>query len=545
MTAPKLRRHAPVLNWKSLLTEAYSSSAAQYWSRLLLWAALLVYSTLLIKHHLQLILEVLPLDIFEPAMLLITGLIMEGGNPYRVEYLPIYTDVYPALYNVLVAPLAGVFGNTLLLHRAVNAGMLLISCGLCYQSLRHLGVDKLYALCAGAMLYAALLHYSTPIASVNGLGHCLFMACLLVPLLAGFSRRSLIFSAVLGVLAFFGKPYFIAAPAFLVIFLLWRVTPLSAVAYALLALLLLASSVGATLLFAPYFLDTIVFAQQVTTIFSRDENHLIKQLLDFLTVYASLILAILLAGTAVLRVPAAAMVARQIRGLEFYAVMLLGGTLTIVMLLGYNRGNYLTYLFQLMSPFLLLAAFLLVHRSQRILPLLLPLLLASFWQTWSLLPTHASPERTTWEVLEEKIDQHEHIFADDIVAYLLNAKGKKLYQGALTQYFHFSVLKPAFMRREENSQSVRSISARYIKETNELIGRKFFDLVLLRPGKWGIIGASPTGWPLEKGPGQAEFLKNYEKVDTLQLPYPERLGGGIRKIELWEPRSWSDSHKFK
>lgn len=47
---------------------------------------------------------------------------------------------------------------------------------------------------------------------------------------------------------------------------------------------------------------------------------------------------------------------------------------------------------------------------------------------------------------------------------------------------------------------------------------------------------SPTGWSFEKGRGQTEFLKNYEKVDTLQLLYPERLGGGMREIELWEPR---------
>ena len=535
MTAPELRRHAPVRNWKSLLIQAYSSSAAQYWSRLLLWAALLVYSALLVKHHLQLILEVLPLDIFEPAMLLITGLIMEGGNPYRAEYLPIYTNVYPALYNVLVAPLAGVFGNTLALHRAVNAGMLLISCGLCYQSLRHLGVDKLYALCAGAMLYAALLHYSTPIASVNGLGHCLFMACLLVPLLAGFSRRSLIFSAVFGVLAFFGKQYFIAAPAFLSVYLLWRVSLLSAVVYSLLVLLLLAASVGVTLLIAPYYLDTTFFAPQVATIFSRDENHLIKQLLDFLTVYASLILAILLAGTAALRVPAANG-AIPARGLEYFTFMLLGGTLAVVLVLGYNLGNYLTYLFQLMSPFLLLASFLLFHRSQRMLPLLLPLLFMGFWQTWSLLPTHTSPERTTWEVLEVEIERHEHIFADALVVHLVSAQGKTLYQGALTQYFHFSVFKPAALGREVQAPSVRSISTRYIRETNEMIGRKFFDLVLLRPGGWGIIGAPPTGWPYEKGPGQAEFLKNYEKVNTLQLPYPERLGGGMKKIDLWKPR---------
>ena len=177
-----------------------------------------------------------------------------------------------------------------------------------------------------------------------------------------------------------------------------------------------------------------------------------------------------------------------------------------------------------------------MNQQKRMLALLLPFLLMGFWQTWSLLPTHTSPERTSWEVLEEKIDRHEHIFASEIVAHLVKVKGKKMYQGALTQYFHFSVFKPVPLRREESSQSVRSISARYIEQTNEMIGKKMFDLVLLRPGKWGIIGASPTGWPFEKGRGQTEFLKNYEKVDTLQLLYPERLGGGMREIELWEPR---------
>ena len=43
MTAPELHRHTEVHYLKSLLIEAYSSSAAQYWSRLLLWGAPLVY----------------------------------------------------------------------------------------------------------------------------------------------------------------------------------------------------------------------------------------------------------------------------------------------------------------------------------------------------------------------------------------------------------------------------------------------------------------------------------------------------------------------
>ena len=64
-------------------------------------------------NHLQIITHEYTLDYNETGMLVTTATIAEGGNPYSLESQPIRISLYPVLYNVLVAPLTRVFGNTL------------------------------------------------------------------------------------------------------------------------------------------------------------------------------------------------------------------------------------------------------------------------------------------------------------------------------------------------------------------------------------------------------------------------------------------------
>jgi 4-amino-4-deoxy-L-arabinose transferase-like glycosyltransferase len=90
------------------------------WQHLYVGAIALLLLALL-WHHWQIITAAVPLDLYEGTMVLITGIIAEGGNPYTRELQPQAADVYPPLYNILAALLSQLFGNHFQLHRALSA----------------------------------------------------------------------------------------------------------------------------------------------------------------------------------------------------------------------------------------------------------------------------------------------------------------------------------------------------------------------------------------------------------------------------------------
>ena len=177
--------------------------------RILFPTATLVLLLCLIHHHWQIISAPVPLDLYEGTMPLITGIIAEGLNPYTREFQPHAADVYPPLYNMLVAPLTHIFGNTFLLHRSVSAVFMLIAIGLCSMATQEITRNWRFALATFALMYAALLFYGTPVASTNAPGVAIFVASWMVPWYLKFSRNSLGFAIVCGVLAFYTKQYFI------------------------------------------------------------------------------------------------------------------------------------------------------------------------------------------------------------------------------------------------------------------------------------------------------------------------------------------------
>lgn len=495
---------------------AFSIAVAAYWA-------------VLLGHHLQLILEPMPLDLLEPAMHIMTGFIAQGGNPYAFDALPIYANNYPSLPNLVAVPFTWLFDNGLVLHRSLSAIYIALCCLLSYQALRKLELNRVYGMAGAGVLYAALLHYNTPTASVNALGQLLFTFCVLYPLIDNFSRRSLALSACAGALTFYCKQYYLLGPGIVGLYLLFTAPFATTVRYGVIAGSVLAVTLAFTLWVGPYYLDETLFGMKANTDFSSGESHLPAQLRDFGQVYAGLLLA-LLVGLAALVRGGKPPQKTALAGLAFVC-----GSAAIVFILGHNRGNYLTYLFQLMSPFLILTTLALLTRHRYRDEVLVPALLFSFWMTWQLLPSHASPDRQSWDEIRNLISQEESVLTDGSLAHLVLEEGKTLHQGPLTRWFHYAQFKPEPLRMQDPQQQVTRITADYIRFINTSIAEQAFDLVLLRPRRWDMIGSNAEGWPFKPGDGQASFKANYRLEKTLQLQYPQRLGGGQRAIEVWRP----------
>jgi 4-amino-4-deoxy-L-arabinose transferase-like glycosyltransferase len=508
-----------------------SPSTEQRYANWALGAATLLFAIFLLRYHYQLITSPVPLDVFENAMPFITGLIAEGGNPYSYEHQPLYTNVYPPLYNLLAAPLTGLFGNTLLLHRSLAGAFILAVCLLCYKTLRWRSADRSNALAAAVLLYGALLYSATPVASASSTGLLFYLLCLLLPWAYQFSPASLALSGICAVLAFYGKQYFLAAPAFVCLYLFLFQSKHHAIGYALGTGALLLLSIVAMQLTSPYYFDNTVFSTRAAAAMFRQPDHMLKQMLLFLQVYAGVILA-LLVGLLTGMWPS---LRKSWRRPDYFWFTFLLATAVIAAFLGHSRGNHMSYLFQMMSPLLVIAAFTQLSQLPRGHALAVALLMLSFWQTWKLLPADISISEENWRRIDAEIQAHQTIYSDALFLHNLQAHGKTIYQGPLTEWFYFAVLKPPWLVREDVELRVKTITDKRIQQINNMLDEQAFDLVILRRGKFGIIGAAREGFPFEPGDGQAAFRDRYQLQYELAVPLPPRGSIGKEAIQVWKP----------
>jgi len=61
-----------------------------------------------------------PLEYREFGVIFSTDLLLQGYNPYSIDLQPVAMNAYGIIYNMLVLPLAQVWGSTPFAHRVVS-----------------------------------------------------------------------------------------------------------------------------------------------------------------------------------------------------------------------------------------------------------------------------------------------------------------------------------------------------------------------------------------------------------------------------------------
>ncbi|MGI9295248.1 MAG: ArnT family glycosyltransferase [Pseudomonadales bacterium] len=514
--------------------------------------AIVAFFIALLHHHGQILFATIPLDYYEGTMPFITGIIADGHNPYTKPFQPVAMDAYPPLYNILVAPLTRVFDNNLLLHRAVSAAFIVIACLLCLVATYRHSQSWLNSVAAGVTFYAALLFYSTPVASTNAVGVTFFMAIIVIPWLREFSNRSLVFALLCGVLAFYSKQYFIVAMAMLCLYMFLYISMYRALLLGVVFAACLLASVAVVHKTSPYFLDNTLFSTAISTARLQTSEMVTMQLLFFAKTYWVLLLLPLVVTLRWItdngltsffqRVrDAFATNCSQLRGplmatrANYFWFCLFWATVAIIVSLGRNPGNFMTYLFQLMSPFLLIASFAVVSRLQGRLKLLLPLVLVVFYQTYAILPKDFSTTEANWAKVNGLINSHDNILASQIFLMTLLENNKKVYQDGHTFYFPLAKDKPRLFIKDRPEDRVEAIWAQYITDIYRKIEAKQFDLILVSPWDFnGIFGTNPPPYADVDG---ASYLKRfYQLDDKFPISMTNRYGGGTWGIQAWRPK---------
>jgi hypothetical protein len=512
-------------------------------------AATLLLLVALVWQHWQIITATVPLDLYEGTMVLITGIIAEGGNPYTRAFQPQAADVYPPLYNMLAAVLSPLFGNHFQLHRSLSALFILLACVSCaLLTLRHSGAWR-HALAAGVLWYAALLFYATPVSSTNAPGVALFITCLAVPWWRGFSTGSLAFALLCGLLSFYTKQYFILCMAILCLYVFLYVSMIRALLLGCCFALLLLSSLALVHASSPYYLDNTLFAPAAAIQGLHMWQILFMQLGFFLRTYLGLLLALVLVAISALRTGPVcrdqsdwlALAGEGWRGpllrrpVDYFWFALFWATLAIVLWLGRNPGNYMTYLFQLMSPFLLIAGLSALARSGLRLWLTLPLLALTGYQAWAILHKDFSVDMDNWREVEALIEDSEAILATQMLVAAQLEHGKPVFQDGHTFYFPMAAHKPDWMRKANPEDRVEAVWEDYLTRLFRKVERREFDYIMVSP--WEMNGIFRQNSPPFEEIGGREFLqRHYCKARVIPLSMTERHGGGTWKVQVWQPK---------
>lgn len=230
----------------------------------------LILSAVLLQNHYLIISATYAIDYYESSMLAITQVIAEGKNPYTLELLPENTNPYPPLYNIIVAPLTYFFNNTLELHRLIAGLFIVASCILCAMATTKEARSRLHGFAVGVTLYAALLYFSTPVASTNSTGLFFFIASVLIPWHQNFSTKSLLLSLICGTLAFYGKQYFAIGLVYITAYLFLAVSIKKAIFFGIGLTIAIFGSLSIVHFKSPYFLDTTIFLLQTAVQFTFD-----------------------------------------------------------------------------------------------------------------------------------------------------------------------------------------------------------------------------------------------------------------------------------
>ena len=203
--------------------------------------------------------------------------------------------------------------------------------------------------------------------------------------------------------------------------------------------------------------------------------------------------------------------------------------------LGYNPGNFMTYLFQLMSPFLLIATFSMRSLQRPAAALAVPLILYCCYRSYMNLPRDFSYDAGAWQRVDQLIASHEHMLASPILIMSLLDNGKPVYQDGHTFYFPMARSKPAFLEPANPERRVAAIWSRYMRDLYAKIDAREFDLLLLT--SWDVMGIFDPNPPEDAGIGGIEYLRQrYEVRETITVSMTVRPGGGPHAMQIWVPK---------
>jgi hypothetical protein len=539
----------------------------------LLFNALCIFFVLFIifrtlSYHYALILHPYQLQYREGVTLLMAEKMMAGENPYSIDNHPYWASVYGVMYHVFSFPFAKLFGNTFLAHRLVSAFWGLCCAGLVAWILKRQHIMLVYCLAGGAIVYSSLLYHKTLTAEPDSLGLFCFLFALYICHEANFSVRSLFIAAVLSLLGFYTKIYFILGIPVLCSYLFLFRSKSQGIIYSILVLLFCILFLIVGYLFIPSFF-VFLFNPQVVANQGYDLGYSVFQMKSFIELNIGLLaVGLLLLCLSLLKYlkinkentsfPFANKPSNShkkeifsyINITDWNKPFLIGSainlytytffvTLFIVsFVIGGSIGAYLYYHFTFLTPFLVIVILSATKNQlqidislnqyktvqmngQSLFIILVMMGVLSLFLNKGKLKSISNQEIADWEKARTYIKEHKNILNTPSVTNFMQQEGKKNYDNGHIEYLVSCKDKSMIAWLQSDLTALNQKTKNYKQEISNKIANKEFDLIMLDGG---------STWHLSEN----DLQKNYQKVDSLCLVMPHI--GHRWNTTYWKPK---------
>ena len=499
-------------------------------------------SLLILAVQIKIITFPYPLELREGAIQLSTHALLNGINPYSLINNPVYINVYGILYNLLVLPFAALFGNSLQLHRLINALLILGQLLLMAKVMRLQKTGWLVIFIAALFMWLGQIFLTSPLARPDSLGELLFLLTLFIPLIYKINTPSLIISVILGVLSYQTKAYFFLGVIITASYLFFFISKRKALLYAAsTGVLFLISILIINHYLETYFVNTLYLYTGVT---SRNYAYLIKQSIKFIRDYWG----VLIIGTGlVLNIINKTWISNFIRTkidikhlnapllhfhMDFLLYCLIITSSSVLFIFGEHSGTFQTYFYHLITPFLVILMLIFIdkqkiHRNWFMLLAVFTLLT----QTYENLKPDLLPfENQDWLKLEARISKAKLVLNSPLDVSLLIEQGKPIAMSGYTQYFFMYPSKPFFLYTDP--EKIKPEGQIFLGQIVSKIKNKEYDfLETIQNENYEIFLLGERLNPSQSDP---RFISDYyHLVETLTIPMPHTFEEW--KIGIWEP----------
>lgn len=488
----------------------------QRWAAWIGWAAILLAGLALLVVNIRIVAFPYQMEYREGAIVLTTQAFLKGINPWALQNNPVYINVYGFVYNFVVLPFALIFGNLIWVHRMISFLGILGQMAILGLVMHKRGIEKIWIAAAALFLWLGQIFYTTPLARPDTLGQLFFLLTIFLPILEDYSPRSLIWSAVCGLLGFFTKPYYILGLPFVACYSFLFVSKKKAVIYAGAALGVLA---GAVLLvnrvWEAYFLNVVYsHIADTNSIFC----YMVQQTGKFLRDYWALLILCLLpfAGWLLGDTGDLRRLQPDLKHADtgfFQAsvdpnlLYLLISAALIFFSLGRHNGTIQAYYYQLLTPFLVILVFEAIQKRAwlRNFAILLVAVNLLSQGAENLKPDFTPYDTSAWQKLSTYLDQSKRVLNPPETSYELIRRGIPVENSGQTDYFFPIPATPTPFY--PNLSAIHQTADNFNRNEQKMLEQKQFDLYLADDYNHAYLK-------------NEQIAHNYQKIDTITLDMP-------------------------
>ena len=472
------------------------------------------------------------IELREGAAQVMTAFLLNRSNPFILENQPLGMNNYGLAYNLVVAPFAAAFGNTLLVHRAITFVFIFLASLAGFFTVYKIKRDGASAFACAAFILIGLSARGGIGAFPSAMGTFLFLTAILIPFLRGFDRVSLVLSVLCCIAAFYAKPYFVLGFGMVASYLFLFISKKNSLLYAALFLGLFAISFSVVRLAFPlYFINTILGNISNT---ARSSAHLLSQLMQLLLYFFPLLVSSVLMPVvetdASSRSASPAFDVRDGKqplihsSPDYFLYSSVCSLLVFILFLGLHIGSYLTYAYQLILPVFFCWFFLKLDLQNAIRPLIILAILFNvfFWQVKMLSPEMLKQKDSKeWASLYSYVRSSSNVLNAPVVTSVMVESSLSPLDSGQTSYFYAVRPYPNHALLGPFYDLFREDGFKYIKFIDNSLEKQKFDLVI-------TIREKSTFY-------HAKLVEQfYSPVDEIRVDMPQT--GQQWTVQLWRPR---------